>query len=343
MNKPTPPAHCTFEPDDWLRLARCWHPVARSCEITGAPAKAVLLDEQLVIYRINDQVVVAKDVCPHRGVPLTLGFHDEHGIVCPYHGLRFGENGHCNRIPSSPNQAIPAKLNLLTFAVEERFGLIWVCMAPEEGRLPELPKMPHWEDRGFQQIVCPHFDVAGFAGRQVEGFLDVAHFAWIHTETFADPENQEVPPYNAVETDYGFSVDYWSSVANYPAGSDLHAPEGFQWLRHFEMHLPFTATLTIHFPGEARLAIMNAASPVSARKTRMFAPIARNFDLHVPVEDVHAFNHRIFEEDRLMVETQRPERLPLDLTLEAHIPADRSSIAYRRGLKRQGFGEFFLV
>ncbi len=36
-----------------------------------------------------------------------------------------------------------------------------------------------------------------------------------------------------------------------------------------------------------------------------------------------------------MVETQRPERLPLDPTLEAHIPADRSSIAYRRGLKRR--------
>jgi vanillate O-demethylase monooxygenase subunit len=88
---------------------------------------------------------------------------------------------------------------------------------------------------------------------------------------------------------------------------------------------------------------MNAASPVSSRVTRMFAPIARNFDLHVPVEEVHAFNLRVFEEDRLMVETQRPERLPLDLTLEAHIPADRSSIAYRRSLKKMGFGEFFLV
>ncbi len=54
-------------------------------------------------------------------------------------------------------------------------------------------------------------------------------------------------------------------------------------------------------------------------------------------------NLRVFEEDRLMVETQRPERLPLDLTLEAHIPADRSSIAYRRGLQKMGFGDFFLV
>ncbi|MCX2651483.1 hypothetical protein OQ626_10680, partial [Klebsiella pneumoniae] len=24
---PTPPAHCTFDPEDWPRLARRWHPV----------------------------------------------------------------------------------------------------------------------------------------------------------------------------------------------------------------------------------------------------------------------------------------------------------------------------
>ncbi len=130
-------------------------------------------------------------------------------------------------------------------------------------------------------------------------------------------------------------------MGNYPASSDFRAPEGFQWLRHFEMHLPFTATLTIHFPADARLVIMNAASPVSSRVTRMFAPIARNFDLHVPVEDVHAFNLRVFEEDRLMVETQRPERFAAGSDPQAHIPADRSSIAYRRGLKKMGFGDFF--
>ena len=69
--EPTPPALCTFEPEDWLRLAKCWHPVARACDVGPAPVKATLLDEQLVIYRINDQVVVARDVCPHRGVPLS--------------------------------------------------------------------------------------------------------------------------------------------------------------------------------------------------------------------------------------------------------------------------------
>ncbi len=61
----------------------CWHPVARAEDIGAAPVKAVLLDEQLVIYRIKGQVVVARDVCPHRGVPLTLGFHDEEGSFVP--------------------------------------------------------------------------------------------------------------------------------------------------------------------------------------------------------------------------------------------------------------------
>jgi len=112
---------------------------------------------------------------------------------------------------------------------------------------------------------------------------------------------------------------------------------------HFEVHLPFTATLTIHFPGGKVQTIMNAASPVSARKTKLFVPIIRNVNKHIPAEDIKAFNLRVFEEDRAMVEAQKPERLPLDLTLEAHIPADRSSIAYRRGLKRMGLGEFFLV
>ncbi len=59
----------------------------------------------------------------------------------------------------------------------------------------------------------------------VEGFLDVAHFAWIHTDTFADPDNQQVPDYTQ-ETPFGFVADYWSSVGNYPASSDFARRKG---------------------------------------------------------------------------------------------------------------------
>jgi len=42
-----------------------------------------------------------------------------------------------------------------------------------------------------------------------------------------------------------------------------------------------------------------------------------------------------------VVEAQKPEFLPLDLEMEAHIPADRSSFAYRKGLRAMGFSPFF--
>jgi phenylpropionate dioxygenase-like ring-hydroxylating dioxygenase large terminal subunit len=341
------PRHCTFDRADWLILSTHWFPVARIEDIGAAPVGAVLLDQKLVLYRAGEDIVVADDLCPHRGVPLSLGVADGDGIRCAYHGLRFGAQGQCVHVPASPDNRIPTRLHLRTYKAQFAYGLVWTRLRapaaddPAHPTAGSLPRMPHWDNAGFQQITCPPFDIAGFAGRQMEGFLDVAHFAWVHTATFGDPANSTVPSYMPARHDLGFSVDYRSTVANYPTGVPNTAPPGFVWLRHFDVHLPFTATLTVHFPGPARLVIMNAASPVSARATRLFAPIARNFDQHIPIADVHEFNRRVFEEDRRIVEAQKPEFLPLDPSLEAHIPADRSSIAYRGGLRDLGFSPIF--
>jgi hypothetical protein len=131
-------------------------------------------------------------------------------------------------------------------------------------------------------------------------------------------------------------------MSNYPKHLRHLAPEGFQWRRVFEVFPPFSARLTVHFPNEGRLCILNAASPISARKTRLFCPLARNFGKDGPLEDVYAFNKQIFNEDRVIVESQKPEDLPLDLQMEAHIPADRSSIAYRMVLKEMGLGAMYV-
>ncbi len=337
------PRHCTFDPSDWQILSRSWFPVAIAAELADAPLAAVLLDQPLVVYRAGSEIVVADDLCPHRGVPLSMGLPAENSIRCTYHGLRFGAGGRCIEVPANPEMAIPDRLNLKTYEVAQKYGLIWTRLQTPEtlGPLTDIPVLPHWNDAGFQQINCPSIDIAGFAGRQVEGFLDVAHFGWVHTASFADSMNTVVPSYVPVKNEVGFAVDYRSTVANYPVGASTTTPEGFVWLRHFEVHLPFTATLTVHFPGGGRLAIMNAASPVSSRMTRLFVPLARNFDLHIPVADIHAFNRQVFEEDRRVVEAQKPEYLPLDPRLEGHIAADRSSIAYRRGLTAMGFSPIF--
>lgn len=338
------PSGLSFHPEDWRIIARYWYPVALEKDVTEGPLGVTLLDKPLVVYRIGDEIVVADNICPHRGMKLSLGEdqHDGQGIMCPYHGLRFGSAGRCTFIPAHPRNKIPEKMNLTAYGVVVRFGLVWTCLAARPGDTPEmLPEVPHWEDEGYQQINCPPIEINAFAGRQVEGFIDVAHFAFVHAKSFADPDDPEVPDYRPVPTDYGFRTDYWSTQANVPHGVPADIPEGFQWLRQFQVWVPFAASLVVHFPGEARLSMLNAACPVSAKKTILFDARCRNFDTDQPVEDVYEFNRQVFEEDRAMTEAQKPENLPLDPKLEVHIPADRSSIAYRRALRDIGLSEFF--
>jgi vanillate O-demethylase monooxygenase subunit len=91
-------------------------------------------------------------------------------------------------------------------------------------------------------------------------------------------------------------------------------------------------------PGDTRLVILDSASPVSARKTKLFACLLRNYDLNEPLAPFIDYNVEIFNEDRAIVESQYPEDLPVDLLEEVHIRADKTSIAYRQELDRLGLG-----
>jgi phenylpropionate dioxygenase-like ring-hydroxylating dioxygenase large terminal subunit len=84
------PRGCTFAAADWAILARHWYPIALEREIEDGPVAAKLLDERLVVYRVGTEIVVAQELCPHRGVPLSMGTYDGGGVVCRYHGLRYG-------------------------------------------------------------------------------------------------------------------------------------------------------------------------------------------------------------------------------------------------------------
>ncbi|MHA6529961.1 Rieske 2Fe-2S domain-containing protein [Paenibacillus sp. BAC0078] len=332
------PRDCTFSPEDWRVLAEYWYPVAIADEVQDKPLAVKLLDMKLVCYRSEGKVVVARDLCFHRGAPLSKGWVENGEIVCPYHGFRYNCEGKCTAVPAHPSSKISPKLKLIVYPAVERYGLIWTCLgsAPEQ-----IPAFPGWDDPDYINILPPSFDIAGSSGRQMEGFLDVSHFAYVHTATFGDRNNTEVPQYKVRREGDELVAEYWSTVSNYGKGQENPAPEGFMWLREFRVFPPFAASLTVYFPDEGRLKILNCASPVSARYTRLFCPISRNFDKSAPVEDTIRFNLQVFGEDAEMVESQTPEDLPLDLQAEAHIPADRTSIAYRQLLTELGLGRSY--
>ncbi len=147
---PDLPVHMTFEEHDLHLLAQHWYPIALARDITDQPLGTTLLDMPLVIYKMNGELIVAKDTYPHRGVPLSLGKNDGQGVVCRYHGLRFGSEGKCNHIPAHPQHKISDLFNLKTYAAVERYGLIWCSLTAAKNAEPNLPVMPFWDDAEYQ-------------------------------------------------------------------------------------------------------------------------------------------------------------------------------------------------
>ena len=332
---PALPRRCTFASHDWSVLARCWHPVAIASEVTpDRPHAAQLLDQDLVLYRTDAGVTVAADLCVHRGAPLSMGTMCEGHVTCAYHGYRYDGEGRCRLIPAHPGGAIPSKLTLRVFKSIERYGLIWVQLDASKER--PLPEFPEFGAPGFQVFHVPPLDWAASPGRQVESFCDVAHFAFVHPVTFA-AKDPVVPRYDVAPTPTGVHAEFVSQVGNI---SDPSAASQV-WRRVYDLHLPFTAHLTVHFPHGGRFAILNASCAVSARKTRVFAVIAREFDHDQPIAEAIAFQQRVYAEDQRIVERQNPEDLPIDLDEEVHGRADRTSVEYRRQLAKLGLGREF--
>ncbi|MFM8619198.1 MAG: Rieske 2Fe-2S domain-containing protein [Opitutaceae bacterium] len=300
-----------------------------------APLAVRLLDQEVVLYRSGADLTAAADTCAHRGAPLSLGKVCAGVITCPYHGYQYDRTGRCVLVPAHPSAPIPPRLTLRRFAVAERHGLVWVSLDPAADACA-IPAFPESRDPRFQVIPVPPLDWMASAGRQVESFCDVAHFAFVHPVTFGAPD-PVVPAYQVRPTPLGLEAEFTSAVGNV---SDPAAGAGI-WRRRYNLTLPFTVHLEITFPHGGRLAVFNAACPVSARRTRIFPLVARDFDHDRPAADTVAFQQRIYAEDQWIVERQNPEELPVDLDEEVHVRADRTSVEYRRQLARLGLGRSF--
>lgn len=339
------PCHSQFDAADWQILAQHWYPVARVEDASMQPQRVTLLDVNMALYQTQIGAIhLVRDICPHRGVPLSKGWVKDENIICPYHGLHYGADGQCNKIPAQPDlKKISERFRLTKFPVLERYGLIWTSLFARDVQSANIAVLDTWQQPEHQAILPPFVDIAGSSGRQLEGFIDVAHFAWVHHQAFAQREQAVVPKYHTERTHYGLKSVYVSEVSNYPHGLQHLAPEGFKWTRTFEVYPPFSAVLTVDFPNNGVLKILNACCPVSHNKTRLFVPLTRNFDQTGDLQAVHDFNAQILAEDQAMVEAQKPEELPLDLMMEAHFEADRSSTMYRRILAEWGLSKRYTV
>src|SRR4051794_34099019 len=87
-------------------MRRYWHAIAASSQLRVGTVRSVkLLGEKLVLFRTSENqfIGLVDEQCPHRATSLSCSLVDHEGIICPYHGWKFGSNGDCLHIPSEPN------------------------------------------------------------------------------------------------------------------------------------------------------------------------------------------------------------------------------------------------
>ncbi len=165
-----------------------WYPALRADGLrAGKMSKAMLLGIPLVLGRKKDGTVFAlRDLCPHRGIPLSAGWFDGETVQCKYHGWRFEPcSGQCREIPSltSHDSLDPTRIFATAYPCVEKDGYAWVYV-PEPGagriagELPPVPELPKFSDRFRTAHLTA--DLPCNVDHGIIGLMDPAHGPFVH-------------------------------------------------------------------------------------------------------------------------------------------------------------------
>jgi phenylpropionate dioxygenase-like ring-hydroxylating dioxygenase large terminal subunit len=327
--------------NDPLLLAE-WFALGWSSEIArGEKLARHALGRDLVIWRSSGgDLHCWLDLCIHRGAKLSLGVLQKAGaegagdcLVCPYHGWQYASSGQCIAIPAQPGLTPPAKARAQTFHARERYGVIWVCFGEPA---KELPDFPIAEESGYRVLLAGPYRFRALGPRLIENLLDVAHLGIVHDGLLGDSARGEIADY---EVDMGPRGPEAKEIRIWQPNPD-GTGTGAQVSYHYEVQGPLTAHF-IKLPGDSagdkRFGILAQVMPVDAEFSEMRLVMALNYGHEIPDADLIAFQDRVTEQDRSIVESQRPEMVPLDLQAELHLRSDRMAIAYRKWLRAIGF------
>src|SRR5262245_16740728 len=284
-------------------LEQFWYPVLWSKELCDKPASVKLLGQPLVLWRSEGSIAAFYDLCLHRGAALSLGWIDCGKLVCPYHGWNYGADGRCVKIPSlPPEREIPAKARARAYPVQERHGLIWVCLGEPKLDIPQFPG--EIDDPAF---VWEPYNSQGQwqanAARMIENLADFSHFPWVHAGILGDPQQAESPAIEIIEVNGGFQYEIDTPVNRLRPASPSK--------QLYTVILPFMVIIQRHQPGGTeRHTNIYLCTPVAKNETKFYRLAGRNYRDAKSDEQLNAQHRKIFEQDKAIVESQRPWNFP---------------------------------
>jgi len=320
-------------------LRNYWYVAATDAEIGRTPLGRTILGEPIVFFRTEAGAPVAmEDRCAHRHLPLSMGKLIGDELQCHYHGLRFGTDGRCTRIPGQ--EQIPRSAKVKTYPVAERYHWIWIWMGDPALADPAAITDFHWlDDPNHWGAKSSYLHVEANWQLVVDNLLDLTHLAFVHETTIGNmalvehaavkvqraPSNvlvtrwiidQPAPPTFVKVGKFTGNVDRWQIIDYAPPAflrldvgacpTGTGAPEGRRvggiGMRNLNAITPETETTSHYFWGQA-----HDFEPHNAAMTeRVFQQIKTAF-----LEDV-----AVFTAQQRMI-SLRPDAPQVDINADA--------------------------
>jgi len=312
-------------------LLNDWYPVIRSdILLPGKPHSVRLLGQDLVLWRANGAPQAWQDLCVHRGTRLSLGSVRNDTLTCPYHGWVYDPLGRCILFPAHPEQKPPASARVQTYLARERYGMVWVTLGQPNKDIPDFPEE---SDPAFRKFLTGPFPPMRANGpRIIENFLDVTHFPYVHSGILGDPSHPQISDYQVNAGPDGLVARNIAAYQPDPYGTGKGDTVDYT----YKVFRPLAAYLAKSAPDGSYMALMLIITPHEELSSSAWFYAAVNDKINSSQAEWDAFQNSIFSQDVPIVESQRPELLPLDLQAELHLRSDRLAIAYRRWLRELG-------
>jgi phenylpropionate dioxygenase-like ring-hydroxylating dioxygenase large terminal subunit len=223
-----------------------------------------LLGEPLVLGRISDGSVFAlRDVCPHRGVPLSHGRIENDEIKCCFHGWRFDSTGRCTAIPSltADQKFDVGRICVARYPAREVQGNIWVFFGKDPAAAPEIPVLPDIGERSPQ--LTENLVVHCAIDEAVYGLMDPSHNPYVHVSSWWRRSAVHDKAKAFGPAPYGFKMLRHKPSSNLLPYKLLGVPE-----TEISFRLPSTRIEIIRF-GRHALYAMSAMTPLAEGEIEM--------------------------------------------------------------------------
>jgi phenylpropionate dioxygenase-like ring-hydroxylating dioxygenase large terminal subunit len=323
-------------------LLNDWHVVAVAADIVaGKLTPLTLLERDLVAWRDSGgDVHVWEDLCVHRGARLSQGLIREDRVICPYHGWHYDGSARCVLMPAAPTEPPLKKARAIAHRAKEKYELLWVCLGTPDQDPPEFPE---WTDAAYKKVLCgPYKFRSGY--RAVENFVDPTHFPFVHAGVNGILDQPDpIAPYEVHQGATGLSTS--EIRVTQPFGDPRNIPViayyAYRCLRPLVAY--FKKRVVISDPARAaeghpddRFCTFLTAQQVTPVESIVRIWCAMNFSPPPTDEEVRLRQDLVYAQDSAIVDSQRPERIPLELRHELHHRTDLLSQKYRSWLKDLG-------